>query len=138
VSDNRGGLPIGEAAKVMGLTVEAVRKRLKRSSLTGYKVDEEWRVIVPDDPEEDTGPDPVAAGLIEALKAHIASLERELAEKDRQLEQRAREVDRFQTLIQNAQQVQMTTLKALPASQAQQGGLFSRLFGTAKIKDQSE
>ena len=41
------GIPIGDAAAILGLTVDAVRKRIKRGTLRAYKKDERWYVVLP-------------------------------------------------------------------------------------------
>ncbi|MDP9371944.1 MAG: sigma-70 region 4 domain-containing protein [Chloroflexota bacterium] len=40
------GTPIAEAARLLGLSQEAVRKRLQRATLPGYKQDEHWYVLL--------------------------------------------------------------------------------------------
>ncbi len=40
------GIPIAEAARLLGLSQEAVRKRLLRATLPGYKQDEHWYVLL--------------------------------------------------------------------------------------------
>ena len=47
MQDDEQGLSVGEAARVLGITVPAVRKRIRRGSLRAYKVDGRYRVIVP-------------------------------------------------------------------------------------------
>ncbi len=36
-----------EAARILGVTADAVRSRLRRGTLPGHKVGDEWRVIIP-------------------------------------------------------------------------------------------
>jgi hypothetical protein len=44
------GVTVHEAAAALGLTPEAVRARLRRGTLNGYKADDDtWRVRLPDD-----------------------------------------------------------------------------------------
>ena len=44
------GVGIAEAAAALGITANAVRKRVKRGSLVSYKaISGEWRVVLPDD-----------------------------------------------------------------------------------------
>ena len=47
------GLSVADAADRLGISRVALRKRLRRGSLTAYKVDGEWRVVLP---EGDAGP----------------------------------------------------------------------------------
>jgi hypothetical protein len=42
------GLGVADAARVLNLTPNAVRKRIKRGSLAAYKDGDDWRVIVSD------------------------------------------------------------------------------------------
>lgn len=41
------GIPLPEAAEILHATPEAIRKRIQRKSLQGYKEGGEWRVILP-------------------------------------------------------------------------------------------
>src|SRR5215211_3527789 len=41
------GISVGEAARSLGISVPAVRKRIRRGTLRAYKVDGIWRIIVP-------------------------------------------------------------------------------------------
>lgn len=38
-----------EASRILGMTTDAVRSRLRRGTLEGHKVDDEWRVVIPAD-----------------------------------------------------------------------------------------
>lgn len=40
------GIPIAEAARLLGLSTEAVRKRIARRSLRGYKRGRQWHVLL--------------------------------------------------------------------------------------------
>jgi len=52
VSGRQDGIPIAEAATHLGLSAEAVRKRLQRGSLSGYKDDDGgWFVLLDQDVE---------------------------------------------------------------------------------------
>jgi excisionase family DNA binding protein len=42
----KAGVPVGEAARVLGVTAEAVRKRVRRGTLSAYKVGSEWRIVL--------------------------------------------------------------------------------------------
>lgn len=44
--DSKEGVDISEAAKILGISVEATRKRLQRGSLQGYKVDDRWYIVL--------------------------------------------------------------------------------------------
>ncbi len=49
VESDAAGLGVVQAASRLGISVDAVRKRLRRGTLSAYKVDGEWRIIL-DDP----------------------------------------------------------------------------------------
>jgi hypothetical protein len=61
------GVPISEAARVLGVSVDAVRKRVQRRSVAAWKgADGRWRVILADADEGGTTRDAaVASGTIE-------------------------------------------------------------------------
>lgn len=44
MGDDRAGVSVAEAAAALGITPEAVRKRLGRGTLTGSRVGRTWRV----------------------------------------------------------------------------------------------
>src|SRR4051794_34636658 len=48
-TDQEGdGLTIAEAARVLGVSENAVRQRIKRESVTARKVENVWRIWLPD------------------------------------------------------------------------------------------
>lgn len=44
--DNGQAMSIAEAARLLGASPEAVRKRVRRGTLEAYKLDGEWRVVL--------------------------------------------------------------------------------------------
>jgi hypothetical protein len=67
------GVPIAEAARRLGTNVDAVRKRIRRGSLTAHKQGDRWLVVLP------TGQDAAELGLDSNQDpARTANLEREL------------------------------------------------------------
>jgi hypothetical protein len=46
-SDGERGVPVSQAAKVLGISTAAARKRVQRGSLRAYKVDGQWFVVLP-------------------------------------------------------------------------------------------
>ncbi len=44
--DPRGGVPLHEAAELLGVTVELLRKRAQRNTVPAYKVDGRWYVVL--------------------------------------------------------------------------------------------
>ena len=48
-ADREGeGLTIAEAARAFGVSENAVRQRIKRESITAHKIDDVWRIWLPD------------------------------------------------------------------------------------------
>lgn len=82
MSNDDRGLPVGEAASLLGISAPALRKRIKRGSVRAYKVDGEWRVIVqsPTQTGRDAGdPGTVTIGEAVAQAARIQHLEEEVS-----------------------------------------------------------
>lgn len=52
------GIPVSQAAAQLGISLAAMRKRLQRGQLRAYKVEGEWRVVLPVQP----GPIPESYG----------------------------------------------------------------------------
>ncbi len=59
--DPRGGVPLHEAAELLGVTVELLRKRAQRKTVPAYKVDGRWYVVLDglQDVQDTTSPGPV-------------------------------------------------------------------------------
>ncbi len=75
-------VPIAEAAARLGITVDAVRKRIQRGKLTGQKTDTGWTVVWTEpDIRPDTVPTavPDLAPLVDELRDHVAYLREHLA-----------------------------------------------------------
>lgn len=95
------GVTVAEAAELLGISADAVRKRVQRGTLQGYKVAGQWYVIPngagqasrqrqdnrPDGQDATTGhvQDSDQTALVEALQEHIAFLQAELVRKDQLL-----------------------------------------------------
>ncbi|MDP9473952.1 MAG: helix-turn-helix domain-containing protein [Chloroflexota bacterium] len=112
LDNDRTAVPIAEAARMLGLSTDAVRKRLQRGTIAGEKIGDTWRVFLEPDtatgdrpdvssprPESDrtaaAGPDP----LVETLREEVAYLREQLAERSREL---ATERERFDVLHREA------------------------------------
>ncbi len=130
LDNDRTAVTIAEAARVLGLSTDAVRKRLQRGTIAGEKIGDTWRVFLeaeappvvrpdvssprPDSdrtrPESDrtapSGPDP----LVETLREEVAYLREQLAERSREL---AAERERFDVLHREA----LARIPALGAGQ---------------------
>lgn len=71
------GVPVSQAATILGISVPAARKRVQRGSLRSYKVDGQWMVVLPVSTEmaQDVGrPLGVARGYDTAQDAVIDDL----------------------------------------------------------------
>lgn len=76
------GIPVSQAAGILGISVAATRKRVQRGTLRGYKVDGQWMVVLPVsiEPAYDTGtPADVGHGYDTGKDALIAQLQAENA-----------------------------------------------------------
>ncbi len=120
---DRTAVTIAEAARVLGLSTDAVRKRLHRGTIPGEKIGDTWRVFLESDaatgprpdvsspqPDHDrtaaAAPDP----LVETLREEVAYLREQLAERSREL---AAERERFDVLHREA----LARIPALGAGQ---------------------
>ncbi len=101
LDNDRTAVTIAEAARVLGLSTDAVRKRLHRGTLAGEKIGETWRVFLEaetvEEPAQDR-PDPSSRepdsdrtrpdALVEALREEVAFLRRELETRTDELQRR--------------------------------------------------
>ncbi len=102
-------VPIAEAAARLGISVDAVRKRIQRGTLTGQKTDTGWTVVwtEPDiRPDTVQTPVPEPSALVDELRDHVAYLRDQL---DREREARsdadrrhAAEIERRDVLMREA------------------------------------
>ncbi len=92
MEESGAGLGVVQAATRLGISVDAVRKRIRRRTLRAYKVDGEWRIILDapaatdqshdqaGDQDDRPGPDQGAASsLIAQVQSEVAFL-RQLTE----------------------------------------------------------
>ncbi len=121
---------ISEAAKHLGISVEAVRQRIRRKKLEAYKgPDGVWRIVLPDpigstEPVVEAVPDgvqvnvqlPVGGAATHAYEELIAQLRGEVAflreEMDKQRAEWSEQARRKDIIIHEL----TTQLKALPAA----------------------
>lgn len=85
----QNGIELSEAAEALGTSIEALRKKLQRGHIQGYKVDGRWYVVLPHknrlsrtvQDNDRTRPDDVQSetSLIESLKSEVEFLRSELA-----------------------------------------------------------
>lgn len=123
----KDGVELSEAAEILGTTPEAVRKRINRGKLKGYKVDGRWYVILPsgqnldNDRTEvdiigefksenqtgkgktspDNGPDGVRTDvdLVQSLKEEVDFLRKELESRREEIAAHAEEIRRKDHII---------------------------------------
>ncbi len=102
-------VPIAEAAARLGISVDAVRKRIQRGKLTGQKTDSGWTVvwIEPDiRPDNVQTPVPESSALVDDLRDQVAYLRDQLAvEREARAEadrRHATEIERRDVLMREA------------------------------------
>lgn len=71
---------LDKAADILGISSDAVRKRIKRGTLEGYKESGRWYVYVVDNRPDNSGQVP---DTVQALTEHIETLKRENARLER-------------------------------------------------------
>jgi len=94
------------AAQFLGVTEDAIRKRIARGTLEGYKEDGKWFVRLPDSDQkvDRTGVQNVQTdgkdGVIAELRNRVASLETQISQKDHQLGEMLIVVRQSQAMLQ--------------------------------------
>jgi hypothetical protein len=89
-------VPLAEAAKRLGLSPDALRKRLARGTMQGFKRDEQWYMLLPTEPTghvqdngrsrpEDDRSAPDTDLLVETLRDQVAFLRKELETRTEEL-----------------------------------------------------
>ncbi len=114
-------VPIAEAAARLGISVDAVRKRIQRGKLTGQKTDHGWTVVwIEPDIRPDTvqTPVPESSALVDDLRDQVAYLRDQLAsERDARADaerRHASEIERRDVLLREA----LGRIPQLPAGDA--------------------
>lgn len=121
-----------EAGTRLGISAEAVRKRINRGKLSGYKAEDgHWYVYLPDDtlllPGEQTdltkkAAKPKPQARITDLKAEIAALRAQLDELQHDRDSWRAQAQGTLTALQQQQALSMTDrMKELPAIEAKPG-----------------
>lgn len=127
---------VAEAARILGISHDAVRSRLRRGTLEGVKAGDTWRVILADDGQahdgQETGGDglPTAAvddRLISQLRDENAYLRDQLAQALRTAE---RERERADVLQREALQ----RIEALTAVHSAPGATERHATGPARME----
>jgi len=119
---------IPEASRLLRVSENTVRRRLKSGELKGHQVASvggfAWLIELPDDLVQDAPESGEMAEMrasMARMEAHITLLEGQLQAKDKQLETRAREVQELHVLLQQAQ-------AALPAPKENQHSWWYKLW----------
>jgi len=88
--DNRpDAIDSHQASQRLGITEDAIRKRITRGTLEGYKEDGRWWVQVPNNSQSQPETDRTDGKdiAIATMEARIESLETQLTAKDQQIDQ---------------------------------------------------
>lgn len=107
------GVPVVEAAALLGVSTDALRKRVARGRMPGYKRDGQWYVIMPGsdrstsvNTEDVTGASP---DRVSELREEVRFLRERLAARDDAIEEmrrdHVREVEQLHILLQNTQRM---------------------------------
>jgi hypothetical protein len=103
-------VPIAEATARLGISVDAVRKRIALGKLTGHKTDQGWTVVWT---ESDSRPDDVWTGAHDQ-SAVISRLESEVDFLRGELARRTEEIRRRDHIIAGL----VASMRALPAGES--------------------
>ncbi len=124
------GVPMREAADRLGISVAAVRQRIRRGTLESFKgEDGRWYVRIPTVPDavryavpSAVPPaDDVTSALLDTLRSENAFLRGEVEIRNRELADRTREVQELHVLLQNAQRLIPATVPDAPHPPEQSG-----------------
>ena len=107
---------VREAAEILGITREAVRKRISRGTLAAEKVDGEWVIGLPG--RESSGQDAGSTALVEQLRGEVEWLRRELDTRTEEIRRRDHIIAGFQ--------------RQLPANTETRAGAWERIKRWAK------
>lgn len=108
--DRTDGVPVQEAARRLGISVQAVRKRARRGSLTAYKENDIWYIVapvaedavhVPGDAEGRAASTPprthsdapgttIDEDVVLALRDQLSFMQREVEKRDAEIEEMRR------------------------------------------------
>ncbi len=112
-------VPMREAAERLGISIAAVRQRIRRGTLESFKgADGRWYVripIVPDGVPSAVSPaDDVTRALLDTLRSENAFLRGEVEIRNRELADRTREVQELHVMLQTAQRLIPATVPDAP------------------------
>jgi len=116
-------VPMREAAERLGISIAAVRQRIRRGTLESFKgEDGRWYVRIPAVPDAipDGVPsavspaDDVTRALLDTLRSENAFLRGEIEVRNRELMDRTREVQELHVMLQTAQRLIPATVPDAP------------------------
>jgi len=123
-------VPMREAADRLGISVAAVRQRIRRGTLESFKgEDGRWYVripIVPDAvpdgvPSVVSSADDLTSALLDTLRSENAFLRGEVEVRNRELMDRTREVQELHVMLQTAQRLIPATVPDPPHAAERSG-----------------
>jgi len=126
---------LDEAAKILGISKEALRKRIKRGTIEASKdksghwqvfINEQARTNVQDKADETDGRGQDA--VLDILRSENAFLRQELERKDKQLEQKDRQIESNDRKLERNDHLMMAQLQRLPRLEAPKKGFIEKLF----------
>ncbi len=107
-------VPMREAADLLGISVAAVRQRIRRGTLESFKgEDGRWYVRIPTVPDAVPdgvpsavpSPEPLSTLLLDTLRSENTFLRVEIETRNRELMDRTREVQELHVMLQTAQRL---------------------------------
>ncbi len=123
-------VPMREAADRLGISVAAVRQRIRRGTLESFKgADGRWYVRIPTVPDDvpDGVPSAVSpavdvtSALLDTLRSENAFLRGEVEVRNRELMDRTREVQELHVMLQTAQRLIPANVPDAPHPPEQSG-----------------
>ncbi len=108
-------VPMREAADRLGVSVAAVRQRIRRGTLESFKgEDGRWYVRIPIVPDAVSSTDDLTSALLDTLRSENAFLRGEVEVRNRELMDRTREVQELHVMLQTAQRLIPATVPDAP------------------------
>ncbi len=110
---------LDKAADKIGISSDAVRKRIERGTLEGKKESGRWKVYIEDSRPDNSGQIP---DTVQALQAHIESLKRENARQQRTIDAYQKNQEQTNYILAIREQ------KIIELQAPQRPGLWQRIF----------
>ncbi len=124
----RKAVDLDTAADIFRISPDAVRKRLERGTLEGYKESGRWKVYVPDSEPDKTGHSPDSTdAVVQVLKEHIETLKQENERQQRTIEALQKNQDQVNYILALKEQ-KILELEAPKDQQTDQKSWLQRIF----------